>query len=109
MLVSAFVENGNVDEAEATLSANREILRADYDRLVDLVRTRRGEDILPSLEARFERSHELIDLLAIWDEIFRRHDHERIARYGIELFHRQRTAKVALAVTASLVHLEQFA
>jgi hypothetical protein len=109
MLVSAFVENGDVREAEATLSANREILRADHERLVDLVRTRRGDDILPSLEARFEHSNELIDLLAIWDEIFRRQDHERIVQYGTELFHRQHTARLALAVTVSFAHLERFA
>jgi hypothetical protein len=109
MLIVALVEDGKIDQAEAALGANREILRADYERLTDLVRTKRGDDILPSLEARFEHSNELIDLLAVWDEIFRRQDHERIAQYGTELFHRQRTARLALAVTVSFAHLERFA
>jgi hypothetical protein len=109
MLIIALVEDGTLDEAEATLTANREILGSDSERLADLVRTKRGEDILPSLEARFERSNGLIDLLAIWDEIFRRQDHERIVRYGIELFRRQHTARLALAEAVSFAHLERFA
>ncbi len=109
MLIMALVEDGQINEAEAALSANREILRADYERLTDLVRTKRGDDILPSLEARFEHSNELIDLLAIWDETFRRQDHERIVQYGVELFRRQHTARLALAVTVSFAHIERFA
>jgi hypothetical protein len=93
----------------AALSANREILRADYERLTDLVRTKRGDDILPSLEARLEHNNELIDLLAVWDEIFRRQDHERIVQYGVELFRRQHTAHIALAVAVSFANLERFA
>src|SRR5260370_23126710 len=109
MLIMALVEDGQINEAEAALSANREILRADYERLTDLVRTKRGDDILPSLEARFEHSNELIDLLAIWDETFRRQNHETIVHYEVELFRRQHTARLALAVTVSFAHIERFA
>jgi hypothetical protein len=109
LLVLALVENGDVDAAEAALGANREILQTDYERLADLVRTKRGEDILPSLEARFERTGSLLDLGAIWEEINRRQDHERILRYGTELFRQQRTAQIAFVMAVSFAHLERFA
>ena len=108
ILITALVEDGRIDRAETVLAANSAALGNDFERLSDLVRTRRGEDILSSLEARFERTNDLVDLLAVWDQVIRRQDPEKIYRYGVQLFQRQRAARPALAVTAALAQLQRF-
>jgi tetratricopeptide (TPR) repeat protein len=108
ILITALVEDGRIDRAETVLAANRIALGNDFERLSDFVRTKRGEDILPSLEIRFERTEDLVDLLAVWDQVIRRQDPEKILRYSVQLFQRQRAARNALAVTTALAQLERF-
>ena len=108
LLVAALADAEQIDRAETVLITHREILGADFERLSDYVRSRRGEDVLSSLEERFARTGALIDLHAVCNLLHGRDDAERRRRYGLELFARQRTAENARFVSSALARLGRF-
>jgi tetratricopeptide (TPR) repeat protein len=107
LLVIALVEAGQVERAEQMLNDHRENLGDDFERLKDQIRLRRGEDVLQSFENRFLETDADIDLLALCDDLARGEDVDKLRRYTIELFRRQKNVRNAHRVCDALTRMDQ--
>ena len=105
LLVIALVEAGLLERAEHILNDHREDLGDDFERLKDQIRLRRGEDVLQSFEKRFLETDADIDLLALCDNLVRGEDADKLRRYTIELFRRQKNVRNAHRVCDALTRM----
>jgi tetratricopeptide (TPR) repeat protein len=106
LLVTTLVEAGQMERAEQILSDKRDEFGEDFERLQDQIRLRRGEDVLKSFEDRFLETDADIDLLTLCDNLRNSEDHEKVRRYNLELFKRQRNRRSAHRVCAALIQME---
>src|SRR5262249_19026261 len=107
LLVIALVEAGQVERAEQMLNDHREDLGDDFERLKDQIRLHRGEDVLQSFENRFLENDADIDLLALCDDLVRGEDVDKLRRYTIELFRRQKNVRNAHRVCDALTRMDR--
>jgi hypothetical protein len=107
LLVTALAEANQLDQAEEVLRANREAFGEDFDRLLDQLRMRRGEDVSASFEDRFLQTDADIDLQSLCDVLARGQDIDKLHRYSLELFKRQRNRRNARRVCDALVRGER--
>ena len=90
LLVAALIDAGQLERAEQTLIANRGAFGEDFDRLRDQIRRQRGEEVLTSFEERFLKTDADVDLIMLCDDLLRSDDLDKVRRYSLELFRRQR-------------------
>ena len=107
LLVTALAEAGQLERAEQTLIDNRDAFAEDFDRVKDQIRLRRGEDVLKSFEDRFLETDEDIDLLTLCNNLLNGQDLDKLRRYSLELFERQRNRRNAHRVCDALVRMDR--
>jgi hypothetical protein len=108
LLVTALAEANQLDRAEEVLRANREAFGEDFERLLDQLRMRRGEDVsTTSFEDRFLQTDADIDLQSLCDVLARGQDIDKLHRYSLELLKRQRNRRNARRVCNALVRGER--
>jgi tetratricopeptide (TPR) repeat protein len=107
LLVIALVEAGQIERAEQMLNDHREDLGDDFERLKDQIRLRRGEDVLQSFETRFLETDADIDLMALCDNLAHGEDVDKLRRYAIELFRRQKNVRNAHRVCDALTRMDR--
>jgi len=107
LLVQKLIDDGQLDRAEETLNGHREIFGDDFERMEDQIRARRGEDVLASLEKRYETTELDVDLLNLCENLRDpARDPEKLRRYALELFGRQRNVRNAHRVVEALLRLD---
>jgi tetratricopeptide (TPR) repeat protein len=106
-LVTALVEAGQIERAEQILDEQRAEFGEDFERLRDQIRLRRGEDVLKSFEDRFLETDADIDLLTLCDNLHNSEDLDKVRRYSLELFKRQRNRRSAHRVCAALIQMDR--
>jgi tetratricopeptide (TPR) repeat protein len=107
LLVTALVEAGQLERAEQILNENRDEFAEDFERLKDQIRLRRGEDVLKSFEDRFLETDADIDLLTLCDNLHNSQDLDKLRRYSLELFKRQRNRRSAHRVCDTLIRMDR--
>jgi hypothetical protein len=107
LLVTALVDDGQTERAEQILNDKRDEFGEDFERLKDQIRARRGENVLNSFEDRFLETDADIDLLTLCDNLRDSQDLEKVRRYSLELFKRQRNWRSAGRVCAALIRMER--
>ena len=107
LLVTALVDDGQIERAEQILNDRRDEFGEDFERLTDQIRLRRGEDVLKSFEDRFLETDADIDLLTLCDNLRDSQDLEKVRRYSLELFKRQRNLRSAHRVCNALIRMER--
>jgi hypothetical protein len=95
LLVNALLNAGQLERAHEILCDNRNEFADDFDRIQDQIRARRGEDISKSVEDRFLATDEDVDLQLLCDALQESQDLDRLHRYSLELFRRQRNVRNA--------------
>jgi len=107
LLVTALADAGQFERAEQTLIDNREAFGEDFGCLRDQIRLRRGEDVLKSFEDRFLETNEDIDLLTLCNNLLNSQDLDKLRRYSLELFKRQRNRRNAHRVCDALTRMDR--
>jgi tetratricopeptide (TPR) repeat protein len=107
LLVTALVEAGQIERAEQILDEQRAEFGEDFERLRDQIRLRRGEDVLKSFEDRFLKTDADVDLLALCDNLHNSEDLDKVRRYSLELFKRQRNRRSAHRVCVVLIRMDR--
>ena len=102
LLVNALLGAGHLERAQEILLDNRDEFGDDFDRIQDQIRARRGEDISRSVEDRFLATDEDVDLQLLCDALHESQDLDRLHRYSLELFRRQRNVRNAARVCDAL-------
>jgi hypothetical protein len=95
LLVNALLNSDQLERAQQILDDNRHEFADDYDRIQDQIRARRGEDISRSVEDRFIATNEDVDLQLLCDALQESQDLDRLHRYNLEFFRRQRNVRNA--------------
>lgn len=107
LLFTALVDAGQLERAERILSDNRDVFAEDFERLKDHIRLRRGEDVLTSFQDRFLETGDDVDLITLCDNLLNGNDLDKLHRYSLELFGRQRNRRNAHRVCDALLRSER--
>ena len=102
LLVTALIDAGQLERAQEILRDKRDSFGEDFDRIQDQIRARRGEDVSRSVEDRFLATDEDVDLQLLCDALRESEDLDRLRRYSLELFRRQRNLRNAARVCDAL-------
>jgi tetratricopeptide (TPR) repeat protein len=108
LLVAALIDAGQFDRAEEVLNENRGAFGEDYDRVRDQIRRRRGEEVLTSFEERFLKTGADVDLITLCDDLLSGNDLDKLRRYSLELFRRQRNRHNAHRVCDVLSRMDRY-
>ena len=108
LLVAALIEAGQLERAEQTLMNNRAVFGDDLERVRDQIRRRRGEEVLSSVEERFLKTGADVDLIALCDDLLSSEDLDKVRRYSVELFQRQRNGHNAHRVCDVLSRMDRY-
>jgi hypothetical protein len=107
LLFTALADGGQLERAEQVLNDNRASFSDDFERLKDQIRLRRGENVLKSFEDRFLETDADIDLLTLCDILARDQDLDKLRRYSLELFQRQKNVRNAHRVCDALIRMDR--
>ena len=108
LLVAALIDAGQLDRAEETLIEHRGSFGEDFDRVQDQIRRRRGEEVLTSFEERFVKTDADVDLIMLCDDLLSSDDLDKLRRYSLELFGRQRNRHNAHRVCDVLSRMDRY-
>jgi hypothetical protein len=108
LLVAALMDAGQLERAEQTLIENCGAFGEDFDRLRDQIRRRRGEEVLTSFEERFLKTDADVDLITLCDDLLSSDDLDKLRRYSLELYRRQRNRHNAHRVCDVLSRMDRY-
>ena len=108
LLVTALIDAGQLDRAEQTLIENRNAFSDDFERVRDLIRRHRGEEVLTSFEERFVKTGADVDLIMLCDDLLKSDDFDKLRRYTLELFQRQKNRRNAHRVCDALSRMDRY-
>jgi pimeloyl-ACP methyl ester carboxylesterase/tetratricopeptide (TPR) repeat protein len=104
--VDSLIAAGRIDRARELLDEHKSSFGQDYDRALDQIGIRQGQDVTQSIEARFIANDSDIDLVNLCNGLSIGSDIDKLAKYTRELFARHRSIQNAQRVVQALARLE---